>query len=296
MPDSNPFSPQKTLTLYNPTSGRGDAQRRAIALVQHLVSMGYHVKHTHATSGDEASCLSQLGSDWESVICIGGDGTLFHALSLISPSTAIAYYPSGTVNLFARSLSIPRAVDEWLNTLQQGVTRDIYLGQANGRSFLSVGSVGFDARVVARVSLWLKSWIHEGAYGVQAIRELLRYNFPPFNVLIDGRKVEGKILGIIVGKGPYFAGPHPILPTANHAFPKLSVAVLHGDQVSCLVRYAYGLIRGSLAQMKGVSLYSATQVVVEGSGGIDVEVDGEPFGLTPVTFTVEPVPRKVLAP
>ncbi|GJL55717.1 MAG: diacylglycerol kinase [Nitrospirales bacterium] len=295
MPDSNSFSPANTLALYNPTSGRGEAQQRAGILVQHLLSAGYHVVQTHTISRDE-TCLSRVGSDWQSLICIGGDGTLFQAITKISSSAAIAFYPSGTINLFARSLSLPCSVDAWLHMLCEGVTRDVYFGLANGRSFVSVGSVGFDARVVARVSLRLKSWIHEGAYGVQAIRELLRYNFPPCNVFIDGRKIEGKILGVIVGKGPYFAGRHPILPAASQSIPRLSVAVLHGERRRCLVRYAYGLVRGHLGQMDGVKMYSAEQVVVEGSGETDVELDGEPFGFTPVTFTVEPVPRKVLAP
>lgn len=296
MPAKDLFSPRNTLVLYNPVSGRREAQRNAAALVKYLGHHGYHVIHTQASGGYIREYVGEFGDVWTSLICIGGDGTLLQAIAGIPPHVPIGFFPAGTINLLAHSVSVPKSVDAWLDLLQRGTTRDLYFGQANGHPFVSVGSVGFDAWIVSRVSSRLKHWLHEGAYGIQAIWELPRYKVPTYNVVIDGRKIDENILGVLVGKGPYFAGPYSIFKNADHRVPKLSVVLLKGVRKSRLLRYAYGLVRGHFSQIDGVMMYSADQVVVETNIENHVEVDGEPLGLTPVTFTVDPVPRKVLAP
>ncbi len=286
------FSPANTLVLHNPGSGRREAQRRAAAVIQHLSRKGFHIIQAQLV---DRALVRELGKTGGSVICIGGDGTLFHAIADIPPSVPIGLYPAGTINLLAHGLSIPQSIDTWLTVLQRGVTRDVYFGQANSRPFVSVGSVGFDASVVARVSPWLKKRFHEGAYAMQALWELPQYRIPTYEVVVDGKKIQERIVGVIVSKGPYFAGPHPMFKNADHCVPKLSVALLKGDRRSQIVRYACGLFRGTLSEMDGVMMYSAEKIEVRAHEKSDMELDGEPFGLASVTFSVEPIPRKVLA-
>ena len=294
--DYQNFSPQKTIVIHNPLSGRKTSQELAMKVVQQLNNLGYEVVKTKTPGQAKRMGAEASERGWEALICIGGDGTLFETIAEAPPVIPIGFYPSGTINLLAKSLSIPEAPESWLALLKKSTLKNVYLGRANGRLFASVGSVGFDARVVARVSPWLKKWFHEGAYGIQSLLELLPYKFPKYTVTIDGNRVEDVVLGVLIGKGPYFAGPHPILRHADHCVPKLCVGLLGGNSKEQLLRYAWGLARGTLGEMEGMKLCSAQELIVESDPVSHVELDGEPYGNTPAIFKIESTTRRVLAP
>ena len=265
-------------------------------VVRHLKCLGYKIVHTQSPGHAQRVGAGALDEGWNALICISGDGTFFEAISEVPPDMPIGLYPVGTINLLALSLSIPEAPEPWLALLKSGTSKEVYFGLANKRPFGSVGSVGFDARVVARVSPRLKKWFHEGAYGIQAALELFQYDFPRFKVIVDGSRFEEAVLGILVGKGPYFAGPYQILKHADHRVPKLCVGLLVGNGKAHLLRYAWGLARGTLGEMEGMKLCSVEELIIESDPVSHVELDGEPYGTTPVRFTVESTTRRVLAP
>ena len=265
-------------------------------VVRHMKSWGYKIVQTQTPGHAQRIGAGALDEGWNALICISGDGTLFEAISEVPIDMPIGFYPVGTINLLAQSLSIPEVPEPWLALLKRGTTKEVYFGLANRRPFGSVGSVGFDARVVARVSPGLKKWFHEGAYGVQAALELFPYDLPRYKVMLDGHRLEETVLGVLVGKGPYFAGPYPILKQADHRVPKLCVGLLVGNSKGHLLRYAWGLARGTLGETGGMKLCSVQELIIESDPVSHVELDGEPFGTTPVTFTVESTTRRVLAP
>lgn len=290
------FSPFNTLVIHNPVSGRGVSQKRAVQVVQHLDTCGYRIVHTQTSSQSQDGKFGKLDENWKALICVGGDGTLFNAITEIPSSTPIGFFPCGTINLLAKSLSIPELVEPWLALLKKCTIREVYFGQANGRPFASVGSVGFDAKVVFRVPNWLKKCFHEGAYAIQAVLELPSYNLPRYRVTLDGKRLEEDVLGVLVGKGPYFGGPYPILEGADHGASLLRVGLLRGNHKRLLLRYAVCLARGTLGPINGMDLYTGKELLVESEPFSYVELDGEPYGTTPVIFTVESIPRRVLAP
>ena len=292
----HPFLPSKTLVIYNPTSGRPQRQKKAKEISRRLKRLGFQVTQTQEPG--DARGLGQRASKegWKAVICLGGDGTLFEAIAELPHSISIAFFPTGTVNLFSKNLAIPHQVEPWLTLLESGSTQQVYFGLGNGRPFASVGSVGFDAQVVARVSSKFKRWIHEGAYVLQGGIELLRYRIPKLKIVLDGVDFPGHALGILVGKGPHFAGPYPVLEGAALCAPTLCVAVLHGDRKAQLLRFFLGVALGNLARMEGVSFYHVKEVQVSSEPETCIELDGDPVGNTPVTFSVEGKIRKVLAP
>ena len=294
--DSLSFSPTKTLVIHNPTSGRTASQKRALKVIQRLEAIGFHIVPTLGPDHAKKVSAGALRSEFESIICVGGDGTLFEIIEELPPSLPIGVYPAGTVNLLARSLSIPETPESWIALLNKGTVKQVYLGLANGRPFASVGSIGFDAQVVANVNPQLKRWFHEGAYGIQAVIELIPYRFPQYSVTIDGRKIDGDVLGVLIGKGPFYAGPHPILKLANHHMSTFCIGILEGNSKGHLLRYAWGLARGTLNEMKGVQLYSGNEITIESDPLSHVELDGEPYGTTPVRFSVEGKARRVLVP
>jgi diacylglycerol kinase (ATP) len=290
------FTPSQTLVIHNPKSGRPKGQKEAHELLHHLSQMGYQIV---TTEGSEHA--RQLGGDLyeqglNSVICVGGDGTLWQVIEKLHPIVSIGFFPTGTVNLLAKNLAIPNTVDHWMEMLKTGTLQQVHWGLANDRPFINVGSVGFDAQVVARTSTQLKKVIHEGAYGFQALWEFPKYHIPSYSVLLDGQYINEEIFGIIVGKGPYYAGNYPILQKADLRTPNFFVALLLGNKKRNLLEFGLQLIQDKCSEMKNIRFYSALSITINSSPPSYVEVDGEPFGITPVNFSIDPLPRKVLIP
>jgi len=291
-----PFDAAGSLVVHNPVSGRAPGRRRASRLVAELVRRGYPAAPTGGP-GEAATIAARAARHGlRSVIVVGGDGTLFEAIAELPPEVAIAQFPTGTVNLFARSLAIPTDESRWLSLFEERATQRVFFARCNDRPFASVASVGFDALVVARVSRRLKKWIQEGAYAVRALYDLPRYRFPSLAVRVDGDLVPETLVGVLIGKGPHFGGPHRVLPSADPLEPTLAVTTLAGHRRIDLLRYARGFLFGTLPRLHGVSARVAREVVIEATPAAHVELDGEACGGTPARFDVEPSPRLVLAP
>ena len=292
----SPFSPADTIIIHNPKSGRRSRQVQARKLLTYFSQQGYEIVTTqypgHATEiGKEQSRKGKTA-----VCCIGGDGTLGEVVRELDPNIRFGFFPTGTVNLFAMNLHIPSQADSWLEMFEKGRLKEVYVGEANGVSFLNVGSVGYDALVVSKVSTKVKQYVHEGAFILRACQEFWSYRVPHLSVSVDGKKIERAILGVIVGKGEYFAGPYSIFPGADLGNPNLNVAIILGNKKSQFLSFGFGLITGKLSTMNNVLLATAKTILVESEPSSHVELDGDAFGSTLIQFSINPLARKVLAP
>ena len=97
---------------------------------------------------DSRGGCSQSGR-FDAVVAAGGDGTVHDAAEgVVGHSTPLGFIPMGTGNVFAREINIFPTPDEIARTLLNGKARAIPIGQVNGRPFLFVIGVGFDAEAV----------------------------------------------------------------------------------------------------------------------------------------------------
>ena len=83
------------------------------------------------------------------VMAGGGDGTISAAAAaLMGKKKALAVLPAGTMNLFARGLGIPLALDKAIEAFATGQTRTVDMATANGRPFVHQFSIGMHAKMV----------------------------------------------------------------------------------------------------------------------------------------------------
>lgn len=289
------FAPGSTLVLRNPASGRPGSRRRADALERELVLRGHTVTHTPGprTAGQLARRFCEGRPD-AALLVLGGDGTVFEALEALPPHVPLGVFPTGSVNLLARAHGVPSDPSRWLDSLEREHLRAHYFARCNGRPFTSVGSAGLDAEAVAHLDPRLKRALHEVAYALQALRLYPTHRIPRFRIAVDGREVATRVVGLLFGTVPYYGGPHRILPEAEPGKRGLEVALLGGSHRRAFWRYAAGLVTGALPRQRGVEYRRATRLAIEADPPIAVQLDGEPFGTTPVDVEVEREPRRVL--
>ena len=295
-PASHPFAPQTTLAIANPVSGNPTARQRARKLMQLLRERGYEVAATERSGQGTELAREAARAGRTGIIVIGGDGTLCEVIAELPVETALAYFPAGSGNNFGFNLHLPVEPEAWLALLDAHPLRAMRFGLCNGRPFASVASVGFDAQLVRNVPSGLKRRLSKGAYLLEFIPTYFTYSAPRFHVTIDGKLWNDNVLGVIVGRGPNYGGPHPVLPTCDPGDDKLGYIVMEGHSKWRLGKFAVGVLFNNLPHMKGVTCGLARTVEVATEPASYVQLDGDLFGTNPVTFGVEPKQRRILAP
>lgn len=85
----------------------------------------------------------------DALLAGGGDGTISAAAGIcFRHKMALAVLPAGTMNLFARSLSVPLQLDAAVAALAAGQIGAVDIATANGRPFVHQFSVGMHSRLV----------------------------------------------------------------------------------------------------------------------------------------------------
>ncbi len=83
------------------------------------------------------------------VVVAGGDGTTgFVARRLVGSGHPLGILPLGTFNNFARSLNLPRDVDQAIEVIKHGRAQPVTVGRLGDLPFLEAASAGLAGRVV----------------------------------------------------------------------------------------------------------------------------------------------------
>ena len=175
------------------------------------------------------------GEGYDVVIALGGDGTVNEAVNGLlaggpSPDLpALAVVPSGSANVFARSLGLRNnaldAAGQVLEALREGRSRTVGLGRADGRYFTFCAGLGLDAEVVHAVEQ--QRMAGSRAYSTLYVRTALRQFFlrtdrrhAALTLEVPGKPPLGRIfLGIVSNTSPWtYAGPWPLDPNPRAGF------------------------------------------------------------------------------
>jgi YegS/Rv2252/BmrU family lipid kinase len=287
-------------------SGAAELERARAALARHGVALAA------AHRVDDPALLrrtlrAELARGAEKVVVGGGDGTLSAAAGLLAGTGAtLAVLPLGTANDFARSLGIPDDLSRAAAIAARGRVRTVDVGRAGRRAFLNAASVGASSAVTRRLHPELKRRVGKLAYpvaGAAAVGER------PFRARIewDGEVLELRALQIVIGNGRYHGGGRIVAPRARIDDRRLDLYVLAAPsrragvggrirEIAALARYALRLARGRHVEDPRVLHAQAARVSLRTEPPLEIDVDGELDGRTPVEFRIDPGALRVLAP
>ena len=153
---------------------------------------------------------------------------------------------------------------------------------------------GFDASVVHHLPAGLKRVFGRGAYALQSLWELTRYEYRPIRVRLDDHEAEAA--SVIVSKGRLYAGCHVLSPAARPREPGFSVVLFQHSGAGATLLYGAALLLGTLATARGVRHVRAHRIDFLGNEPTLLQTDGEKAGTAPVSIrdAAEPI-RMVVA-
>jgi diacylglycerol kinase (ATP) len=298
VPDTSPGPFRRILLIHNPTAGRRKA-RRVAAVVEALRGLGCRVelKATEARGDAEAFARAAGPQDIDVVAVAGGDGTIAEVANGLAASGSnlpIAVLPMGTANVFAIEIGMPFAPAEVARVIAQGAPHPVHCGQANGRLFVQMVGVGFDAHVVAAVDLGLKRHLGKLAYAWAMLTGVLRFSAPLYRLSIDGVPHEAR--SVIVAKGRYYAGRFVIAPEARLDDPRFQVCLFARGSAFAICGYFLALALGRLHRHPDVRLVPGREIVIDGPAGEPIQADGDPAGVLPLRAEIAAMTLAVIAP
>jgi diacylglycerol kinase (ATP) len=236
-----------------------------------------------------------IEAGFDVVAAAGGDGTVGTvAAQLIGSNAALAVLPLGSVMNVARSLGVPRDLDEAAQILAHGRLRSMDAGEANGTLFFEVASVGLSAAVFGEAQR-----VDEGEYGglLGALRALIEYR--PRRVRLafsSGETIDTRALLVAVANGPYTGFGFTLAPDAELDDGAFDIAVFRHFSRTELIRHFASIALGRRAWSPKVSTYRSDHVRIESRHPLPARADGTDLGTTPVECVVRPKALNVVVP
>ena len=166
---------RRFLVILNPRAGlkRGVRQQKSICKI--LQKAGDVTLHETTARGDATAFVRDHAAEFDTVVSVGGDGTLNEVIAGIRQSGApvkLAHIPAGSTNDFAASLSLPLLPKQAAKNAVKGVVRPLDVGSFNGRDFVYIASCGAFSKASYSAPQDMKNVIGHLAYLIEGIKEL----------------------------------------------------------------------------------------------------------------------------
>ena len=246
-----------------------------------------------------------LGEGCNLIICVGGDGTLnevvngfFDQQKSLSREAALAVVPCGSGGDFRRSLGLTGSVRSALAAILAGDTREVDVGRLSYRSFssepadrlfINIASFGLSARVAHLVRRQPSYLGGSGRFFLATVQALLSHKNQHVNLEVDGEPVPPRILNTAaVANGRFFGGGMQIAPRALIDDGLLDLVVLGAVGLRDFFLWGPRLYRGRHLSHPCIHCRKVATVSATGAVSVMVEVDGEPIGTLPTSFTLLP--------
>jgi diacylglycerol kinase (ATP) len=223
------------------------------------------------------------------VVLGGGDGSVSSVVDMLAHrEVPLGLLPLGTANDFARTLHIPRDLDQACRTIARGHLVDIDLGLAGHNYYVNRASIGMGARVAQAMSPTLKRVIGPLAYPIATVRAFLAHRpFAAWLTFPDGdhEPVEyDRLLQVSVANGRYYGGGQLAAHDSGIDDAALDVSVIRQGRVGDLISVSRALRTG--APNEHIDHYRTRRVDVTTDPALPINVDGELVASTPERFAL----------
>ena len=314
--------PAAELIIINHSAARARRLWPTIRKQLDAARVEYQAYETQGPGDATIKTRAALRSGVESVVVVGGDGTLSETAegffefndeldvlpTPVNPLATLALLPAGTGNDFARGLLGKRApLQDWIETViahsrnrSVGVrTMDVLYGRCNDyeKPFIcfnasTMGIGGETAGRVAAQGKFMRNFSGEFRFVYAAVGALAAWRERRVRVTVDGRTVaDGPMNLVAVANALYCGGGMMLSPDARIDDGKLDVITASGLSRVNVVTELSRVHTGGHVNNPKVTITQGEIVRIETflqQDAMPLEADGNVRGVTPVQFQVLP--------
>lgn len=290
---------RRVVISVNPCAGARWRRRQIAAIESSLAMAGYDVQVT--TDLGKLADLTANAADEDAVravVAVGGDGTASSVRSHVPLDVPLLPLPLGTENLLARYVGQAATGAAVRDTLDRGVVIGLDLGRANGRHFLLMLSVGFDAEVIRRLHENRRGNITHASYVKPVVQSIRSYKYPELRLYCgeNGSETSAACRWLFGFNLPLYAFGLRSAPQADGADGLLDVCTFQRGSLRSTVRYLWHVARGNHLVLADAALARCPRFRVEtvGADAVAWQMDGDYGGTLPVDVDVLPGALRLL--
>lgn len=283
--------------VHNPNAG-AETRRLYDAVLSQLGRAGASIEVVDtARHGDGmATAAAAAQSGWfDTIVAAGGDGTVHDvAEGILGHAIPLGIIPIGTANVFAREIGLPRSPEKLAETLLNGHGREVPVGEVNGRPFLFVVGIGFDAEAVRHFETAGARNLGRTGLLEPVLRALVSHRDRPLRVEADGDVTEAR--WVIVTRTSRYAAGLMLAPAADLRGTQFNVLCMKGNGPLARIAQLSALAAGWLRFGPGVKLTTTKQVRIDGDRRVSVQIDGESIGSLPLDIKIHSEKLTIILP
>ena len=289
--------------ILNPGSGKKKSsdvrERMEDALERHpgrfvvrVVAKGEKIPEVAERVADEGH---------HTLIAAGGDGTITAVAEVAQRrGLTMGVLPMGTFNYFARALGMPEEIEDIVEVLAAGRTREVEVAEINGRAFLNNASIGLYPAILQQREGTYRRWGRSRlAAHWSVLVTFIRLHKPlSMRVIVDGEEIRARTPLIFVARSAYQL-EHFGLDGADAVRDGRFAVFLAPDGGRWqLLLLAIRLTWRSMKRGRDFDLFDGRSVDIETRRGSRlVARDGERERLrSPFAFRIREAPLKVIVP
>ena len=251
------------------------------------------VRETTAPGDAETFAREAEREQFDAIVAAGGDGTVNEVINgAHAGSPPVGVLPLGTANVLAAEIGTPPSMGGLVEGLLEGAVKAMWPGLVNGRRFVMMAGIGFDAAVVEGVNVALKRRLGRGAYVVRAAQQLWEHRPTEYQLVID--ETPFTAASAIICRGSRYGGRYVCAPGASIFEPWFEVCLFREAARLDVLRTAANLWLGRMQRDPNVRTLRAKHIRIMGSDD-PVQCDGNIVCRLPADFTLSDTPVALIA-
>ncbi|GET19914.1 diacylglycerol/lipid kinase family protein [Prolixibacter denitrificans] len=289
-------SKYRYLFIINPVAGISGKKHFPEMIARVFGEIAVAVETCFTTGKGNASHLVRENWDrFDVFVAVGGDGTVNEVISAVAGSEKFfSLIPAGSGNALGRELGLSMWPARALKEMVTSQPKVIDTGTVNGRRFVNVCGVGFDAHIAGRFA---KSKLRGPlSYVAHVLRDFVTYQPHWYRITIDGKTFRRKAFVVTVANTSQFGNNAFIAPRAKVDDGLLDICILKPFPVGMAPDLALRLFNRQLDGSKYCEYFQGKDIQIEGET-LGYQVDGEPFvNNEPLHLSVENKSLNILVP
>ena len=289
----------KHIFIINPAAGKQDSTNQVAARIRAVCQsrgLDYEILTTehprHATQLVREKAAEYAGEQLRFYAC-GGDGTLNEVASGAAglDHVSVTHYPCGSGNDFIKLFGADCTSFRQLERLIDG--KDVLLDyvESDCGVCINILSVGVDARIADGMQKYKRIPLLHGsaAYNASTVENVLRGLHEPYDVEIDGQRLDGRYTLVLAGNGRFYGGGYNPVPEADPTDGKLEVLLIDAVSIATVMKVIAAYKAGQHRRYpQWIHHRQAREITIRHRDGKDltVNLDGEIVKAPRVTLRV----------
>ncbi len=288
--------------IANPGAGKASDLADNLKLVtDYLKQNNLKVDVALAKPKAEATAIAKraIKDGYKIVIAMGGDGTIEAVMrGMIGSKARLGIVPTGTENNIAKSLGIPKDLQEACALIVSDNMLKLDVGQVTTRKgkkfiFFEMATIGLSAAVYPDANKAASGKL--SSIKAAAMTFIHQESRPTVSLTLDNEsKIEVETMLVMVSNTPVFGKNFLVAPGASLQDGLLDISVYPDFGKVELIRYYAAVMDGGYSGDGKVQHYQARKLKIKASPKLAVMADGVALGKGTVKIKIRPGALRVI--